>query len=118
MVPYPNAFAAGVYPGATRTANSLAVSSRDTLLTAIVLSAEIALFILVPIYLRAKRRRYIRARIRITYDSRRNPSPPVRKLYSVGTKPRTTFMRPGNASPYLEKVKSSRWTEPRTVGHS
>jgi hypothetical protein len=115
---HPNAFAVGVYPAATRTANSLAVSSRDALLTAIVLSAGIALFILVPIYLRAKRRRYIRSRIRITYDSRRNPSPPVRKLYSVGNTSRITPRRPGNASPYLEKVKSSRWTEPRTVGHS
>ena len=43
----------------------------DLLATWIAVGAEVALFVLIPIYLRARWRREIRSRIRILYDSRR-----------------------------------------------
>jgi len=46
-------------------------------MTAVVLAIEIALFVLVPVYLRARRHKQIRSAIRITYDSRRE-QPAVR----------------------------------------
>ena len=43
----------------------------DMLATWIALGAEVALFVLIPVYLRARWRREIQSRIRILYDSRR-----------------------------------------------
>lgn len=45
--------------------------SHEMLKTWIALGAEVSLFVLIPIYLRARWRREIRSRIRILYDSRR-----------------------------------------------
>jgi hypothetical protein len=45
--------------------------SHEMLATWIALGAEVSLFVLIPIYLRARWRREIRSRIRILYDSRR-----------------------------------------------
>ncbi len=45
-------------------------STRDVVLSVIAVGIELALFILIPIYLRSRRRAKIRSRIRILYDSR------------------------------------------------
>ena len=46
------------------------VPVRDLILAGVVVAIEIALFISIPIYLRARRRKSISSRIRILYDSR------------------------------------------------
>jgi hypothetical protein len=54
-------------------------SSHDLLLTSVAIIFELALFLFVPVYVRAKRREKIRRRIRIIYDSRKiNPGYPGR----------------------------------------
>lgn len=49
-------------------------STRDLVLTVAAVALELALFILVPIYMRSRRRAEIRSRIRILYDSRHEPA--------------------------------------------
>ncbi len=72
VVPFPGSLNAGSIPASAGTPN--AVSAQDGLLTAVALTVEIALFVLVPIYLRARRRARIRSAIHISYDSRRMPA--------------------------------------------
>ena len=49
---------------------SASPSTRDLVLSVIAVGVELALFILIPIYVRSRQRAKIRSRIRILYDSR------------------------------------------------
>ncbi|MGC1676737.1 MAG: hypothetical protein WA740_04310 [Candidatus Binataceae bacterium] len=60
----------GILAGSSGSASARGPSAHDLFLTAVALTIEIALFISIPIYLRARRRDKIRSRIRILYDSR------------------------------------------------
>jgi hypothetical protein len=71
-------------------------STRDLVLTAVAVALELALFILVPIYMRSKQRAKIRSRIRILYDSRCEPALALRVAQT-----RT-------AAPLLRPTKSGR----------
>ncbi|MHB8383640.1 MAG: hypothetical protein ACYDC3_15035 [Candidatus Binataceae bacterium] len=65
-----SALATGILAGSSGSAAARGPSAHDLFLTAVALTIEIALFISIPIYLRARRRDKIRSRIRILYDSR------------------------------------------------
>jgi hypothetical protein len=71
-------------------------STRDVVLSVIAVGIELALFILIPIYLRSRRRAKIRSRIRILYDSRLEPALAMRVAQTR------------SASPLLRPTKSSR----------
>lgn len=75
---------------------SVSPSTRDVVLSFIAVGVELALFILVPIYVRSRQREKIRSRIRSLYDSRFEPALAVRVAQT-----RT-------ASPLLRPTKSSR----------
>ena len=75
---------------------SASPSTRDLVLSVIAVGVELALFILIPIYLRSRRRAKIRSRIRILYDSRLEPAFAMRVAQT-----RT-------ASPLLRPTKSPR----------
>jgi hypothetical protein len=70
--------------------------TRDLVLSVIGVGVELALFILIPIYMRSRRRAKIRSRIRVLYDSRLEPS--------LATRVAQTRI----ASPVLRPTKSSR----------
>jgi len=70
--------------------------TRDLVLSVIGVGVELALFILIPIYVRSRRHAKIRSRIRILYDSRLEPALAMRVAQT-----RT-------ASPVLRPTKSSR----------
>lgn len=72
VVPFPGSLNVG--SDSSSLGAGTAVSAHDALMTAVALAVEIALFVLVPIYLRARRRAQIRSTIRMSYDSRRNPA--------------------------------------------
>ena len=94
---------------------SASPSTRDLVLTFAAVAVELALFILVPIYLRSRRRAEIRSRIRILYDSRhesalaarvaqvRTDAPLVRPARST----RRTLRETGPAGTVLARMKSS-----------
>ena len=71
VVPFPGSLNVGVGGVAPSVGTSEAVSTHDAAITAVALAIEIALFLLVPLCLRARRHKQIRSAIRITYDSRR-----------------------------------------------
>ena len=75
---------------------SVSPSTRDVVLSFIAVGVELALFILIPIYVRWRQRAKIRSRIRILYDSRFEPALAMR-----GAQTRA-------ASPLLRPTKSSR----------
>lgn len=75
---------------------SVSPSTRDVVLSFIAVGVELALFILIPIYVRSRQREKIRSRIRILYDSRFDPTLAMRVAQT-----RT-------ASPLLRPTKSSR----------
>jgi hypothetical protein len=90
VVPFPGSLNAGA--GASQ-----AVTMHDAVLTGVALCVEIALFVMVPLCLRAYRRRQIRATYRISYDSRRQPEKMViaeRGAAPEIRKPATTAKRP------------------------
>jgi hypothetical protein len=87
----PSTYTMGVFaPG------SVSPSTRDVVLSFIAVGVELALFILIPIYVRSRQREKIRSRIRILYDSRFEPALAMR----VAQTP--------TASPLLRPTKSSR----------
>lgn len=67
-----SALATNILGGSSVSAAARGPSAHDLFLTAVALTIEIALFISIPIYLRARRRDKIRSRIHIVYDSRRD----------------------------------------------
>jgi hypothetical protein len=99
------ATAGGPSPYTTGMFGSVSASpwSRDLVLSVIGVGVELALFILVPIYLRSRRRAKIRSRIRILYDSRLEPTF-ARRVAQART-----------ALPLLRPTKSSRHPVQRIV---
>lgn len=87
----PSTYTMGVFA-----AGSANPSTRDLVLSFIAVGVELALFILVPIYVRSRQREKIRSRIRILYDSRFDPTLATRVAQT-----RTV-------SPLLRPTKSSR----------
>jgi len=87
---------------------SASPSTRDLVLSVIAVGVELALFFLIPIYVRSRQRAKIRSRIRIFYDSRLEPA-----LAMSVTRTRT-------ASPFLRPTKSSCRPVPRdwSLGNS
>jgi hypothetical protein len=96
----PSTYTMGVF--ASGSANP---STRDLVLSFIAVGVELALFILVPIYVRSRQREKIRSRIRILYDSRFDPTLAMR----VAQTP--------TASPLLRPTKSNR-RPVREIGRS
>lgn len=87
----PSTYTMGVFaPG------SVSPSTHDVVLSFIAVGVELALFILIPIYVRSRQRENIRSRIRILYDSRFEPALAMR----VAQTP--------SASPLLRPRKSTR----------
>jgi hypothetical protein len=84
---------------------SVSPSTRDFVLSFIAVGVELALFILIPIYVRSRQRAKIRSRIRILYDSRVEPALAMR------------IAQTRTASPLLRSTKSSRHPV-REVGSS
>jgi hypothetical protein len=84
---------------------SVSPSTRDVVLSFIAVGVELALFILIPIYVRSRQRAKIRSRIRILYDSRVEPALAMR------------IAQTHTASPLLRSTKSSRHPV-REVGSS
>jgi len=72
VVPFPGSLSVGGAPASV--GSPATVFSHDGVMTAVALTIEIALFVLVPIYLRARRRAQIRSTIRVLHDSRLNPA--------------------------------------------
>ena len=75
---------------------SVSPSTRDVVLSFIAVGVELALFILIPIYVRSRQREKIRSRIRILYDSRFEPALAMRAAQTP------------TASPLLCPTKSTR----------
>ena len=75
---------------------SASPSTRDLMLSVTAVGVELALFILIPIYVRSRRRAKIRSRIRILYDSRFEPALAMRVAQTRA------------ASPLLRPTKFSR----------
>jgi hypothetical protein len=72
VVPFPGSLNIGGMSASAGMPDTL--SSHDAMMTIVALCIELALFVLVPIYLRARRRKQISSAIRILYDSRREQS--------------------------------------------
>jgi hypothetical protein len=87
----PSTYTMGVFAS-----GSVSPSTRDVVLSFIAVGVELALFILIPTYVRSRQREKIRSRIRILYDSRFDPTLAMR----VAQTP--------TASPLLRPTKSSR----------
>jgi hypothetical protein len=87
----PSTYTMGVFAS-----GSASPSTRDVVLSFIAVGVELALFILIPIYVRSRQRAKIRSRIRILSDSRLEPALAMR----VAQTP--------TASPLLRPTKSSR----------
>ena len=87
----PSTYTMGVFgPG------SASPSTRGLVLSLIAVGVELALFILIPIYVRSRRRAKIRSRLRILYHSRFEPALAMR------------LAQTRSASPLLRPTKSSR----------
>ncbi|MGC1343644.1 MAG: hypothetical protein WA854_15030 [Candidatus Binataceae bacterium] len=84
----PLSLAMGTLAGPSSTTAMRGSSAHELFLTAVALTIEIAMFISIPMYLRAKRRDKIRSRIHIVYDSRRDRS--VQSLASPADSKRVT----------------------------
>jgi len=90
IAPSPSIYAMGVLGS-----GSANPSTRDLVLSVIAVGVELALFILIPIWVRSRQHAKIRSRIRILYDSRfepalamrvaqaRTPSPLLRATKSI-----------------------------------
>jgi len=78
VVPFPGSLYPGNGPSSVGAAD--AVSAHDAMMTILALGIEIAFFILIPIYLRARRRKELRSAIRIRYDSRCEPAGAIGKV--------------------------------------
>jgi hypothetical protein len=87
----PSTFAMGVFGS-----GSASSSTRDLVLSLIAVGVELALFILIPIYVRSRQRAKIWSRIRILYDSRFEPALAMR-VAQIPT-----------GSPLLRPTKSAR----------
>jgi hypothetical protein len=94
-----------IYPMGVFASESASPSTHDLVLSLIAVGVELALFILIPIYLRSRQRAKIRSRIRILYDSRFESAFAVR-VAQIRT-----------ASPLLRATKSTRRTV-REIGPS
>lgn len=66
----PFLFATAVLAESSRVVSTNPVPIRELILAGVAIGVEIALFISIPIYLRSRRRKKIRSRIRVVYDSR------------------------------------------------
>jgi hypothetical protein len=87
----PSTYTMGVFAS-----GSVSPSTRDVVLSFIAVGVELALFILIPIYVRSKKRAKIRSRMRILYDSRVEPALAMRVVQTP------------TASPLLRPTKSRR----------
>ena len=86
----PSAYTMGVFGS-----GSASPSTRDLVLSFIAVGVELALFILIPIYVRSRQRAKIRSSIRILYDSRFEPALTMRVAQ---TPTASRLLRPNKSS--------------------
>ena len=86
----PSTYTMGVFAS-----GSVSPSTRDVVLSFIAVGVELALFILIPIYVRSRQAAKIRSRIRILYDSRSAPALAMRVAQTRAAAP---LLRPSKSS--------------------
>jgi hypothetical protein len=84
-----------IYPKGAFGSVSASPPIRDLVLSGIAVGVQLTLFILIPIYLRSRRRAKIRSDIRILYDSRLRPAPAMRVAQTRTLSP---LLRPTRSS--------------------